>query len=216
MNIKRFIPIAFIFLITIISITNLSNKKDGKNPKSFLIENEEETGDDTSNTYDLKKIPKFNCTDAEIDCSGNGKCSEDATKCECYTGYQTYYEDYEDYLVTKPRCNYKSKEQIKALLFSLFLSFGSAHFYLGHSLIGIIQLLFFVFIFIFNTTFIIKLSIKHIRKLNRAQVKLSFNLIIIMIILSVLFLFWYLFDLIMIYLNVYRDSKNAKMFSFLK
>ena len=213
MNVKNLIIISLIFSIIIICLSNLKNFKE-KRPK--ILAEEEENENDTSNSYDLKKIEKFNCTDPDIDCSGNGKCSEDALKCECNTGYQTYYENYEDYLVTKPRCNYKSKEQIKALLFSLFLSFGSAHFYLGHSLIGIIQLLFFAFIFIFNTTFIIKLSIKHLRKLNRAQVKKSFNLIIIMIILSVLFLFWYLFDLIMIYLNIYRDSNNAKMFSFLK
>ena len=131
-------------------------------------------------------------------------------------GYQTFYDNYEDYLVDKPRCNYKSKQQIKALLFSLFLSFGSPHFYLGHKFIGIIQLLFFTFILIFNTTHIIKLSIKHIKKLNRVQVKASFNVIIIIIILSILFLFWYLFDIIMIYLNIYKDSNNAKMFSFLQ
>lgn len=208
MNIKFFIPLSFIFLIKIVNIDNKQEKQS--------LAGEEENEDDSGITYDLKKLVKFNCTDSDIDCSGNGKCSEDGLKCECLTGYQTFYENYEDYLVNKPRCNYKSKQQITALLFSLFLSFGSAHFYLGHSLIGIIQLLFFTFIFIFNATFIIKLSIKHIRKLNRAQVKSSFNLIIIMIILSILFLFWYLFDLIMIYLNIYRDSNNAKMFSFLK
>ena len=199
----------YTIIILLIIFLNIEVKAEGAS--SF-----DEEYDSDENAYDLKKIRKFNCTNSEIDCSGNGKCSEDGLKCECDNGFQTFYENYEDYLSNKPRCNYKSKQQIKALLFSLFLSFGSAHFYLGHSLIGIIQLLFFAFIFIFNATFIVKLSIKHIRKLNRAQVKSSFNLIIIMIILSVLFLFWYLFDLIMIYLNIYRDSNNAKMFSFLK
>jgi len=201
----------YLYTIIILLIIFLNNEAKVQGASSF-----DEEYDSDENGYDLKKIRKFNCTNSEIDCSGNGKCSEDRLKCECDNGFQTFYENYEDYLSNKPRCNYKSKQQIKALLFSLFLSFGSAHFYLGHSLIGIIQLLFFAFIFIFNATFIVKLSIKHIRKLNRAQVKSSFNLIIIMIILSVLFLFWYLFDLIMIYLNIYRDSNNAKMFSFLK
>ena len=200
-----------LYSIIILLIILLNNEAKAQGALSV-----DEEYDSDENVYDLKKIRKFNCTNSEIDCSGNGKCSEDGLKCKCDNGFQTFYENYEDYLSNKPRCNYKSKQQIKALLFSLFLSFGSAHFYLGHSLIGIIQLLFFAFIFIFNATFIVKLSIKHIRKLNRAQVKSSFNLIIIMIILSVLFLFWYLFDLIMIYLNIYKDSNNAKMLSFLK
>ena len=48
--------------------------------------------------YDLTKIYKFNCTNSRIDCSGNGVCSEDGLKCECNTGYQTFYENFEDYL----------------------------------------------------------------------------------------------------------------------
>ena len=181
-----------------------------------LLEDNNNDDLNNNNTYDLQKLIQFNCTDPAIDCSGNGVCAENGLKCDCYRGYQTFYERYEDYLENKPRCNYRSKQQINALLFSLFLSFGSAHFYLGHSFIGSIQLLFFLFILVFNTIFIAKLSIKHIKKVNRDELKKSFNLIIIMIILSVLFLFWYLFDLIMIYMNIYKDSNNAKMFSFLK
>ena len=164
--------------------------------------------------YDLSKLYKFNCTDSLIDCSGNGICSEDGLKCECNTGYQTFYENYEDYLMNKPRCNYKSKYQIKALLLSLFLSFGSAHFYLGHTFIGFIQFCFFVFVFLFNIICTAKLSITHLKKLQRDELKKSFNSIIIMLITLVLFFFWYLFDIIMIYLNVYKDSNNAKLYSY--
>ncbi len=206
MNVKIFSSMIFIFILECINI-------EIKNENRKLVE-EEKTNNSDNDEYDLKKVVKFNCTNSLIDCSGNGNCSENGLKCNCNSGYQTFYENYEDYLINKPRCNYKSQNQMTALLFSLFLSFGSAHFYLGHSLIGIIQLLFFALIFIFNATFIVKLSIKHIRKLNRAQVKTSFNLIIIMIILSILFLFWYLFDLIMLYLNIYKDSNNAKLYSF--
>ena len=182
----------------------------------FYIFCQEEINQDSSNNpeYDLTKLYKFNCTNSNIDCSGNGICSDDGLKCECNTGYQTFYENYEDYLMNKPRCNYKSKYQIKALLFSLFLSFGSAHFYLGHSFIGFLQLFFFAFVISFSSMCFAKLSIKHIKKLNRNELKKSFNLIIIILILLVLLLFWYLFDLIMIYLNVYKDSNNAKLYSF--
>ena len=182
----------------------------------FYIFCQEETNPNASENpeYDLSKLYKFNCTNSNIDCSGNGICSDDGLKCECNTGYQTFYENYEDYLMNKPRCNYKGKYQIKALLFSIFLSFGSAHFYIGHKLIGIIQLCFFVFVFYFNFIFSAQLSIKHIRKLNRDELKKSFNIIVIMIITLFLFFFWYLFDLIMFYLNIYKDSNNAKLYSY--
>ena len=207
MNVKNYIFVQIFFLIEVI-------KANDKIFRFLISEDDNNVKDSDDDEYDLEKLVKFNCTDPLMDCSGNGVCSETGLKCDCYNGYQTFYEKYEDYLINKPRCNYKSKQQINALLFSVFLSFGSAHFYLGHSLIGIIQLAFFSFVFIFNTTFIAKLSIKHIKKVNRAEVKASFNLIIIMIILSVLFLFWYIFDLIMIYLNVYKDSNNAKLYSY--
>ena len=185
----------------------------------FLLTNifcEEDTKQNSTDQteYDLTKIYKFNCTNSQIDCSGNGICSEDGLKCECNTGYQTFYENYEDYLMNKPRCNYKSKYQIKALLFSIFLSFGSAHFYTGHTLIGSIQLCFFTFVFFFNFIYAAELSIKHIKKLNRNELKKSFNIIVIMIITLFLFFFWYLFDLIMFYLNIYKDSNNAKLYSY--
>ena len=197
-------PIFLIFFSLIIQflLTNIFCEEDAKQNNTDQTE------------YDLTKIYKFNCTNSQIDCSGNGICSEDGLKCECNTGYQTFYENYEDYLMNKPRCNYKSKYQIKALLFSIFLSFGSAHFYTGHTLIGSIQLCFFTFVFFFNFIYAAELSIKHIKKLNRNELKKSFNIIVIMIITLFLFFFWYLFDLIMFYLNIYKDSNNAKLYSY--
>ena len=55
---------------------------------------QEETSQNSSNNpeYDLSKLYKFNCTNSNIDCSGNGICSEDGLRCECNTGYQTFYE----------------------------------------------------------------------------------------------------------------------------
>ena len=197
-------PIFLIFFSLIIQflLTNIFCEEDAKQNSTDQTE------------YDLTKIYKFNCTNSQIDCSGNGICSEDGLKCECNIGFQTFYENYEDYLMNKPRCNYKSKYQIKALLFSIFLSFGSAHFYTGHTLIGSIQLCFFTFVFFFNFIYAAELSIKHIKKLNRNELKKSFNIIVIMIITLFLFFFWYLFDLIMFYLNIYNDSNNAKLYSY--
>ena len=192
----------FFSLIIQFLLTNIFCEEDAKQNSTDQTE------------YDLTKIYKFNCTNSQIDCSGNGICSEDGLKCECNIGFQTFYENYEDYLMNKPRCNYKSKYQIKALLFSIFLSFGSAHFYTGHTLIGSIQLCFFTFVFFFNFIYAAELSIKHIKKLNRNELKKSFNIIVIMIITLFLFFFWYLFDLIMFYLNIYKDSNNAKLYSY--
>ena len=194
-------PIFFSLIIQILLINIFCEEESNKNST-------EQMG------YDLTKIYKFNCTNSRIDCSGNGVCSEDGLKCECNTGYQTFYENFEDYLMNKPRCNYKSKYQIKALLFSLFVSFGSAHFYVGHTLIGLIQFCFFTFVFCFNSIFAAKLSIKHIKKLNRDELKKSFNIIVIMIMSLFLFFFWYFFDLIMFYMNIYKDSNNAKLYSY--
>ena len=169
---------------------------------------------ENSDSYNLTIISKFKCENATIDCSNHGICSNDTLKCICEKGYQTFYKNYEDYLLNKPRCNYKSKNQLNALLFAVFLSFGSVHFYLGNNTVGIFQLIVFSSIFIFNAANIIILSIKHLKKLRREEVKYSFNVIVIMVIFGVVYAFWYLFDLIMVYMNIYRDSNNAKMFNF--
>ena len=166
-----------------------------------------------NNNYDLNKINKFICENPEIDCSNNGKCSEDKNYCICNEGYQTYFIDFSDYLNNKPRCNYKSKKQLTALIFSLFLSFGSLHFYLGNKILGYIQLLLFIFIFMFNSIFIYKLSIKHLHKLNRMEIKNSFTIILFIVLFSFIFGFWYCFDIIMIYFNIYRDENNANLYN---
>ena len=169
--------------------------------------------ENTNNDYDLEKINKFICENPEIDCNNNGICSEDKNYCICNEGYQTYFTDFSDYINNKPRCNYKSKKQLTALIFSLFLSFGSLHFYLGNKVLGYIQLIVFVFIFVFNSVFIYKLSIKHLRKLNRMEIKNSFTIILFIMLFSFIFIFWYCFDIIMIYFNIYRDENNANLYN---
>ena len=162
-----------------------------------------------------KNISKFNCTNSEIDCSGNGICNENGTECICNYGYLTFYKTQEEYLLNKPRCNYKGKLQIKALLYSIFLSFGSAYFYLGHSFIGTIQFLFFFFVLYNNTRLIVVISKTLVVKADVQILKLAFNLILFMVICMILSFFWYIFDIIMIYLNIYHDSNNSKMYSYL-
>ena len=102
-----------------------------------------------------------------------------------------------------------------ALFTALFLSFGSVYFYLGNYIMGYIQLTLFLGIVVFNTFAIGKLSLKHLKILNRNQVKNSFTLIIIVVMLSAVFIFWFIFDILMILFNVYKDSQNASLEPFI-
>ena len=165
--------------------------------------------------YDLTHIEKFICTEPQIDCSGHGVCSADKEECQCFSGYQTFFVNYTDYITNKPRCNYQSKKQVYALFTALFLSFGSVYFYLGNYIMGYIQLTLFLGIVVFNTFAIGKLSLKHLKILNRNQVKNSFTLIIIVVMLSSVFIFWFIFDILMILFNVYKDSQNASLEPFI-
>ena len=161
--------------------------------------------------YDITKIKKFNCTDSIKHCSGNGICSSTKENCECFKGYQTYFTDFDSYINNTPRCNYKSKNQMYALILSIFLTFGSVHYYLGHYIIGTFQLILFVFTIIFGCIIISKLSIKHLKKVNRVEAKNSFTLLVLMFLFLFIFLFWYIFDIIMVFYNIYRDVNNASM-----
>ena len=129
-----------------------------------------------STDYDITKIKQFNCSDSLKHCLGNGICSATKDNCECFKGYQTYFTDFDSYINNTPRCNYKSKKQMFALILSIFLSFGSVHFYLGHSIIGTFQLILFLFTLIFGSVIISKLSIKHLKKVNRVEAKKIFYL----------------------------------------
>ena len=164
-----------------------------------------------STDYDITKIKQFNCTDSLKHCLGNGICSATKDNCECFKGYQTYFTDFDSYINNTPRCNYKSKKQMLALILSIFLSFGSVHFYLGHSIIGTFQFILFLFNLIFGSVIISKLSIKHLKKVNRVEAKNSFTLLVLMFLFLFIFLFWYIFDIIMVFYNIYRDVNNASM-----
>lgn len=156
-------------------------------------------------------LSNFICEDPFISCSGNGQCSSGSNDCECFGHFKTYYTNYEDYLTNKPRCNYKGKKQSTALLLAIFLSCGSVQFYLGHYLLGSLQLCFFAFAFCFNTFYIIKLSLKHLKKLQPNEVRESFNVLVVMSIFFICIAFWYTLDVIMVCLNIYRDENYVSL-----
>ncbi|MCQ2818222.1 MAG: DUF4149 domain-containing protein [archaeon] len=171
----------------------------------FLIKLTEEEG------VDLSDKKSFECNSSFEDCSGHGICSKDKEECICFEGYQTYFTSIDDYMNNKPRCNYKSKQQLYALIFAFFISFGSVYFYLGRYILGSLQLIIFSIIFCTNAYLVSKLSIKHLKKLERNEIKKSFKLILILVLFMVIFIFWYIFDLFMVYFNIYKDSNNAKL-----
>jgi hypothetical protein len=161
--------------------------------------------------YNVTALDYFKCNDPLIDCSNSGVCSKDKDECVCFEGFQTHFDKNEDYISKKPRCNYQSKKQIYAFVLSLFISFGFAHFYLGNKIIGYIQLCLFLSVITFNVFMITKLSLKHLKKLNSAEYRDSLSLFIIICFSTLIFLFWYFFDLAMVFFNIYKDNKNASL-----
>lgn len=169
----------------------------------------------TQEAYNITEEMEFVCNDPIIDCSNRGECNIDQTDCICFEGFITRITNYTDLYGNKPRCNYKAKKQIYALVLSLFLSFGSVHFYLGNTILGYTQLTLFTLIFIYNVLNIINLSLKHIKKTNSNEIKMSISIVITMFCLSFIFFIWYIFDAIMVIFNIYTDKNQVSMEPFI-
>lgn len=161
-------------------------------------------------SHNITDIVYFRCRDSISDCSNHGVCSNDEDDCICFGGYITYFED-KNYYSKRPRCNYKQRNQIYALVFSLFISFGSSHFYLGNNIVGYIQMLLFAVIFVFNVIAIYKLSMKHIRPITAIQLKQSLCTGLFVTFSLFIFLMWYIFDIFMIIFAIYKDENNVEM-----
>ena len=190
-----------IVLLTCIKLIITQETKD----MVYLINSEE---------YNITHFNYFNCTNSISDCSNSGQCSTDKEECLCFEGYQTMFENLEDYFSNKPRCNYKVKKQLEAFILALFFSFGSLHFYLGNYIIGYIQLFLFLFILFFNVAMIINLSIKHLKKLSPIEYRSSLsNSLFICFFASIAF-FWYIFDVFMVLFNIYKDDRNIDLQTF--
>lgn len=163
-------------------------------------------------TYNISRLERFKCEDAVIQCSGQGICNNELDDCICFDGYATVF-DFDDFVANKQRCNYKLKKQIYAIAFAIFLSFGSAHFYLGNYLIGIFQMIIFVLIFSFGTFMTVRLSMKHTKSVTNTEFKRSLKSMVMICFFSLIFLFWYMFDIFMILFDAYRDSNNIELHS---
>lgn len=181
---------------------SLQNIEKFENESNFLRNTEQ---------YDTRELVYFKCEDSLTNCSGNGVCNNEKDDCICFEYFITRFDEVSDFYSTKPRCNYKLKKQIYALALSLFLSFGQLHFYLDNYVIGYMQFFLFSFIFIFNVTMIVKLSLKHIKKVNTEEYRETLSTTVIICFFVLVFFFWYLFDLFMVIFNIYKDSNGIEM-----
>jgi hypothetical protein len=162
-------------------------------------------------SHNITEIAYFKCKDALVNCSNRGVCNNDGDDCICFKGYITYFEDGQYYSL-RQRCNYQQKSQIYALVLSLFISFGSMHFYLGNHLVGYIQHIIFLSILVCNIFAIYKLSMKHMRPMSPVQLKQSLSIGVVITFSTFAFLMWYIFDIFMVIFAIYKDENNVEMF----
>lgn len=164
--------------------------------------------------YNLTNLEYFRCEDSERDCSGSGVCSPEKDECICFEGYKTNFDRPQEYFSSKARCNYKLKKQIYAIILALFPSFGFLHFYLGNSLVGYFQMTLFLFVFVFNVVVLISTSMKHVKKVSQVEYRGTLSIMLFTCFLSVICFFWYLFDIFMVFFNVYKDKFSVEMMPF--
>lgn len=131
-----------------------------------LLEDTQETSTNTTNTTDNSTAPEvddstphaeliegvvsqFVCNNTD-DCSNNGLCNLKTHSCECDEGFATYISNYTNYtnftVIQELRlCNYEEKDQLTAFMLSLFVGFGSEHFYMDRNDKGIAKLFYYCF-----------------------------------------------------------------------
>jgi hypothetical protein len=150
-------------------------------------------------------------------CGINGICITE-TKCKCSSDFINFQKkNSNDY------CNYKLSYQLYALLFELIFPFGIGHFYCNRLLIGFIKfsvlfLIPLIFYLIYNNRFNKKNEDIHISKINGSTSKtLTFFNIekmlrsFIFISYFLVFVIWYLFDLVIFLANKHKDGSGLDL-----
>ena len=167
----------------------------------------------------LLEFPKCSTND---DCSNNGECQNGM--CKCKKKYVTYIdlkkinkkyeetsEDIDGMLSSSVKmCNYKRKDQLTALMLSIFIGFGSEHFYMGNNDVGAGKFVFYIFCYFLNIgLFLFYMLFKNKRDL------LKFIGLFEGIYMGMGFMFmflWNLRDWIKIGLNHLEDSKGYHLY----
>ena len=168
----------------------------------------------------LLEFPKCSTND---DCSNNGECQNGM--CKCKKKYVTYIdlkkinkkyeetsEDIDGMLSSSVKmCNYKRKDQLTALMLSIFIGFGSEDFYMGNNDVGAGKFVFYIFCYFLNIgLFLFYMLFKNKRDL------LKFIGLFEGIYMALGFIFmilWNLRDWIKIGLNHLQDSKGYPLYS---
>ena len=149
--------------------------------------------------YDFKsQISKYNI-------SSNFNNTEDIIfleKCRCQSGYYTIPGD-------PVSCCYKMKSQKYAFMLNFFLNLGLANFYIGQYIIGSIKLSINVFIFYFICSYCCCRFYKY-----TSDLPIFFNTMIRCLyqFFIVIFVLWWIFDLVCFGFNLYRDSNGVPLF----
>ncbi len=169
-----------------------------------------------SNTelYNVTKYNHFECNNSLDDCSHSGICDMEKLECTCFEAYKTVFKNPEDYFSNKPRCNYKMKRQIYAVILALFVSFGFLQFYLGNVILGLTQMVIFGLVTGINIYLITKVSIKHLKNQSQGEFRNTLSLSVMICFFSLICFFWYLFDVFMVLFNIYKDENNVELYSF--
>jgi len=169
-------------------------------------------------------IINFNNCNSNFDCN-HGIC--EGGYCKCDKKYITYVDlkklekdnlnnnseqiELNDSNGEIEYCNYKLKSQLTALMLSIFIGFGSEHFYMGNKGVGAGKFVFYIFCYFLNIGLLLfYVLFKHKRDL------LKFIGLFegIYMALGFLFMFfWNLRDWIKIGLNQIPDSKGYKLYS---
>ena len=162
----------------------------------------------------IKNITEKHRCESIDDCSGNGKCDLNFKMCFCDYNYETYIEDYvkivDDTQIQKLKmCNYEKKSQLTALMLSLFVGFGSEHFYMNKIDIGIAKLCFYLVCCVGNIIlFVIYMCFPNHKHLVEFLGKFEANYMACGFIVSIL---WIIYDLVRIGNMSMLDGKGIPL-----
>lgn len=202
---------SFFVLIILINIINFNIRESKIKPRKLS---------ESSNL--VFKFPK--CS-KNSDCSGHGVCDMSTGNCICDSGYVSYIntDKYDDenmrvgadniYIDLNSNnfkmCNYKLKKQLTALMLSIFVGFGSEHFYLGHHGTGAGKFCFYIFCYYMN----IGIVVFYIFFKNKRHYIDFIGMweAVYMVLGFIFMIFWNLRDWIMIGKNTLLDVKGNRL-----
>lgn len=201
----RYFPkiLCFLLILVLISISYV-NLQD--TDSSYLLKYNQLY---FSNKFETRKdfiyentTSEYKCYNDTLDCSDNGICTEDNLDCTCNPGFVTLENSFQ-------RCTYTQKSKSTALLLEAFIGFGMGHLYIGNYTFFIGKFLFYYFSCYFNLCIMVFVGSINDSNVNpdtySATKRTSYIMFPIMI-------GWWLFDIIMFFMNKYKDSYSVDLY----